>query len=67
MNCPICNSTNLTVMATMTVSMPVDMYCKMTKAGMRRKDFQIWGVNWDMASFICKNCGYTLGGRREHE
>ncbi len=60
MNCPKCNSTQLTIVANMTVFMPIDMMYHVTKAKMRSKEFQVGGVNWDKASFICKECGYAL-------
>lgn len=67
MNCPNCNSTDIRIMTNMVVAMPVDMYYKVTKAKMRRKEFQVWGVSWDTASFVCANCGYTLFQRKEGE
>lgn len=41
-------------------SMPFDFYRNLTKKKMQNKDFKVWGVNWDRASFICKDCGYTV-------
>ena len=58
--CPNCGSDKLTIMTTMTVSFPFEWMRKLTKKKLRSKDFEIWGANWDRASYICKGCGYTI-------
>lgn len=60
MKCKNCNSENITIMTEIIASMPFDFYHNLTKKKMQTKDFKVWGVNWDTASFICKDCGYTI-------
>ena len=60
MKCKHCGCDDFTVMTTMIVSMPSDMYRHLTKQKMRKKEFEVWSVNWDLADFICKNCGNTI-------
>lgn len=60
MKCKNCGSEEFTVMTTMLVSMPFEMYHKLTKKKMRDKEFKIWGVRWGKADFICKNCGLVI-------
>lgn len=38
------------------ISCPSDLFLKIRKADLRKKDVQIIGANWDKARFICK-CG----------
>ena len=48
-------------MTTMIVSMPFDnFYRNLTKKKMQTKDFKVWDVDWNTASFICKDCGHTI-------
>ena len=65
MKCKHCGCEDFTVMTSMIVSMPFDMYHNLTKKKMRKKEFEVWGVNWDLADFICKECGNTIFNSRE--
>lgn len=60
MKCKNCGCEDFTIMTSMIVSMPSNMYCHLTKKKMRQKDFEVWGVDWDLADFICKKCGNTI-------
>lgn len=63
MKCKHCGCEDFTVMTTMIVSMPFDMYCNLTKKKMLKKEFKVWSVSWDLADFICKECGNTVSLR----
>ncbi len=65
MKCKHCGCEDFTVMTSMIVSMPFDMYHNLTKKKMLKKEFEVWGVNWDLADFICKECGNTVSLREE--
>ena len=65
MKCKKCGCEDFKVMTSMIVSMPIDMYCNLTKQKMRKKEFEVWGVNWDRADFICKNCGHIILSTKE--
>ena len=67
MKCKNCGCEDFTVMTSMIVSMPFDMYHNLTKKKMRKKEFEVWGVNWDLADFICKKCGNIVFSSRERE
>ena len=60
MKCKNCGCEDFTIMTSMIVSMPLNMYYKLTKKKMRQKDFEVWSVNWDQADFICKKCGSVI-------
>lgn len=60
MKCKNCGGEDFTVMTTMIVSFPFEYYHKLTKTKMRKKEFGVWGVNWNDSDFICKKCGNTI-------
>lgn len=43
------------IMVSMTVSAPAWMAHQFSKKNIAKKEFEIWGVNWDAADFICQN------------
>ena len=52
-----CGSEEITVMTDVIVSMPFEMYRHLTKRNMQKKEFKIWGVEWETSDFICSKCG----------
>ena len=61
MICPKCKKEELTIMADITISMPSKYYRDLTKDKLRKKEVELWGVNWADASWICPKCGLIRG------
>lgn len=43
--CPKCGSENVTFMADVTISAPMEFYHNLSKRAFRKKDVQLWGVD----------------------
>ena len=56
--CPYCG-VEMGVMADVTITIPSSYYRKLTKETFRKKELQIWGVDWEYADFICPKCGFV--------
>lgn len=67
MKCKNCGCEDFTMMTTMIVSFPLEWQGRLTKRKMTKKEFKVWGVNWDLSDIICKNCGYVIFSRKEKE
>lgn len=62
MLCPNCGKHEMRIMANLTFSCPSDWFHRLTKKKMTSKDFEVWGVDWDFADFICPKCGLIING-----
>lgn len=60
--CPKCYKSTLRFMVTQIVSAPMSMCHNLTRANMRKKEFQHWGTCWDTMDIMCSDgsCGYTF-------
>lgn len=52
------------MMVQMVVIAPSDMFHNFTKKNMNSKEFQVQGVLWETADFLCtnENCGHITDG-----
>jgi len=58
--CPECGGDNLRFMVDAILLAPVrEFYGKLTRTNLRSKEVRLVGVNWDHASFICPECGWS--------
>ena len=58
--CPECGGDNLRFMVDAILVAPVrEFYCNLVKASLRRKEVRLSGVDWDRATFICPECGWS--------
>ncbi len=57
--CKKCGSSNILVIAEVTISMPVNNFHNLTKKAISSRGVRLWGVDWEKASFVCGNCFYT--------
>ena len=58
MNCPECG-TLMNMAVQIGISCPSDLENKFTKGMFKRKDVQITHANWETASYICPQCGFS--------
>lgn len=63
--CPKCGSENVTFMADVTISAPMEFYHNLSKRAFRRKEVQLWGVDWHRADIVCHDCLYSTGLDRD--
>lgn len=59
MKCPMCTSTNISVGVDLLFYIPFKDFRKVTKKKLQKKEFELWGANWNQASFVCKDCMYS--------
>ncbi len=49
-------------MVNLFLDIPGDMYCRLNKNNLKKKEVKLQGAGWDSASFYCSNnnCGYLI-------
>ena len=54
MKCPKCNS-DVEMMVNVTILAPAEMEGQFSKKNLRKKEVKIYAVNWERASYFCRN------------
>ena len=64
--CPKCGAP-VRAMLTLIVSIPGEMWGNITKRNIAKKEFELWGANWDTAFIKCTECGYQVDLRHSND
>ncbi len=62
MKCLKCGSKNIEVRVNVNLVIAPEDVFKLTKQAIRKKSTELWGVDWDKAQIICKDCFYIQVG-----
>jgi hypothetical protein len=59
MECPKCGSENMRVWVEVCMYIDPSDYGKLTKKAIAKKTTEIWAMNDNKTTFICKDCCYS--------